>query len=307
LSGTVALTTASAYPLVTIGIPTYMRPELLQKALECVAMQDYPNIELIVSDNCTPGSSVADVVESFRSRLPGLIFVRQPRNIGAYANIFSLLDAAHGKYFMWLADDDELSPNCVSALTRLLEQNPAASSAAANWVTIEGNKPPEPRLTARFPQSSALARCLRFIWHTDDAFFYGMHRTEVLRAASFPGYWWPNRSVLLNWAYVYLLDMVMRGPVLLADDPTVQFFNRLDTVKHYDTRWNALAGILRFVIRRINVHCLYLRKVGRGVGLWAVPIALPVSIVALCRELGSFAAEFLSSVVARLRGKAVSG
>ncbi|MEL6166686.1 MAG: glycosyltransferase, partial [Cyanobacteria bacterium J06628_3] len=41
-------------PLVSIIIPTYNRPEYLNLALASAVQQTYQNIEIIVSDNCSP-------------------------------------------------------------------------------------------------------------------------------------------------------------------------------------------------------------------------------------------------------------
>ena len=49
--------------LATIGIPVYKRLNTLSNALQSVAAQDYPHIELIVSDNGTNGTKVRDIVE----------------------------------------------------------------------------------------------------------------------------------------------------------------------------------------------------------------------------------------------------
>jgi glycosyltransferase involved in cell wall biosynthesis len=277
-------------PLVTIGVPTYKRPHLLRRALECLVAQDYRNVEVIVADNDTPGDEVTQIVESFRARIPGLVFIKQPRNIGPFANFFSILEVAHGKYFMWLADDDEISDNYVSALTALLEANPDASSAAAHWINILEDGRKQLRSTASFAQKSSLARSLRFIWSTDDAFFYALHRSSTLRQATFPGYCWPNRGVLLNWGYVFLLDLVLRGRVLLAPDPSVKFLNYASVAPklYLDHNRGGLIELFRFVIRRCNIHWLYLKKTTGVVGWWALPPATAVSLLALAREIGAY-------------------
>ena len=41
-------------PLVSIITPTYNRPEYLKLALASAVQQTYQNIEIIVSDNCSP-------------------------------------------------------------------------------------------------------------------------------------------------------------------------------------------------------------------------------------------------------------
>ncbi|MBU4370171.1 glycosyltransferase [Patescibacteria group bacterium] len=40
--------------LVSVGIPTYNRPESLRRTLECITSQTYKNLEIIISDNCSP-------------------------------------------------------------------------------------------------------------------------------------------------------------------------------------------------------------------------------------------------------------
>ena len=42
-------------PLVSVGIPTFSRPEELRKALECICRQEYSQLEIIVGDNASPG------------------------------------------------------------------------------------------------------------------------------------------------------------------------------------------------------------------------------------------------------------
>lgn len=40
-------------PLVSIGIPTYNRPQRLRKTLAGITCQTYSNLEIIVSNNCS--------------------------------------------------------------------------------------------------------------------------------------------------------------------------------------------------------------------------------------------------------------
>jgi glycosyltransferase involved in cell wall biosynthesis len=271
-------------PRVTIGLPTYNRPQLLRRALASVASQTYSALEVIVSDNASSDQRVAAVVKEFRVQIPGIRYVRQRDNIGALGNFAFLLEQASGTYFMWLADDDEISPDYVSSLVALLAQQPDAVAAAGHWILMENVNTGRPMPTASFPQHSALRRAAGYIWSTDDAFFYALHRTDVLRQASFTGYLWPNRGVLLNWAYVYLLDVVLRGRVLLAVNPSARFINHDYTEKDYQRSERALVAGVRHLCRRLNVHLLYLQKCARMLGPAVLPLLILVSIGALVRE-----------------------
>jgi glycosyltransferase involved in cell wall biosynthesis len=70
-------------PLVSVGIPTYNRPAGLHRTLECITQQTYPNLEIIVSDNCSPDVEIGKVVQSFIEVDHRIKYFRQPKNIGA--------------------------------------------------------------------------------------------------------------------------------------------------------------------------------------------------------------------------------
>jgi glycosyltransferase involved in cell wall biosynthesis len=107
-------------PLVSIGIPTYNRPEGLARALASALAQTYPNVEIIVSDNASPVDALFNTWPPANGKAVHLI--RQPTNIGAEANFCAVLEAATGEYFMWLADDDWIDPNYVAEGVAFLKQ-----------------------------------------------------------------------------------------------------------------------------------------------------------------------------------------
>jgi glycosyltransferase involved in cell wall biosynthesis len=91
-------------PLVTIAIPTYNRAEsYLRQALTSALSQTYPNIEIIVSDNCSTDHTEM-VVKGFPdSRIQ---YFKHKKNIGPYNNWDFCLQQAKGTYFLLLHDDD---------------------------------------------------------------------------------------------------------------------------------------------------------------------------------------------------------
>lgn len=96
-----------AKPLVSVGIPTYNRPEGLRRTLECITGQTYKNLEIIISDNCSPGPETETVVREFMDRDNRIHYYRQEKNRGPDFNFKFVLEKATGEYFMWAADDDE--------------------------------------------------------------------------------------------------------------------------------------------------------------------------------------------------------
>lgn len=101
------MNTSANQPLVSVGIPTYNRPEGLRRTLECVTNQSYANLEIIVSDNCSQGKDTQDVVKEFTDKDPRVKYYRQDKNEGGAFNFKFVLEKAVGKYFAWIADDDE--------------------------------------------------------------------------------------------------------------------------------------------------------------------------------------------------------
>jgi glycosyltransferase involved in cell wall biosynthesis len=98
---------------VTIGLPTYNRANrFLVPALECALAQDWDNLEIIVSDNCSTDNT-SEIMSSYAdSRLR---YVRQEENIGANNNFNFCVQEAQGAYFLLFPDDDVIDPDFVSS------------------------------------------------------------------------------------------------------------------------------------------------------------------------------------------------
>ena len=109
------------YPLVTIGIPTYNRADrYLREAIKSALNQTYPNIEIIVSDNCSTDDTES-LVKSFPN--PHLQYIRHKKNIGANNNFNYCLQKARGDYFLLLHDDDLIDDDFISACIKAANRN----------------------------------------------------------------------------------------------------------------------------------------------------------------------------------------
>jgi len=110
-------------PLVSIGIPTYNRAELLHQAVASAAAQTYTHLEILIADNHSPDHS-EQIGRDWCQRDPRIHYYRHPKNIGPYGNFRAVLQAAQGDYFMWLGDDDWVDPNYVEVCLNYLQQHP---------------------------------------------------------------------------------------------------------------------------------------------------------------------------------------
>jgi glycosyltransferase involved in cell wall biosynthesis len=113
----------NSIPLVSVGIPTYNRVEALQSAIDCFTNQTYKNIEIIISDNCSPDPLYNEIAKKSTDRIR---FFRQDKNIGFKKNHDFVKQKANGKYFMWAHDDDVFPPDYIEISVRHLEADPGA-------------------------------------------------------------------------------------------------------------------------------------------------------------------------------------
>ena len=122
--------------LVSVGLPTYNRPELLKRALDIATSQTYSNLEIIVSDNASPDSCVKDVVDSYLSKDSRITYYRQEQNIGVLANADFVLQKSRGEYFTLLSDDDWRSPEFIEILVNELEERKNINLAFCDYREI---------------------------------------------------------------------------------------------------------------------------------------------------------------------------
>ncbi|MFQ3626285.1 MAG: glycosyltransferase family 2 protein [Cyanobacteriota bacterium] len=136
--------------LVSVIIPTYNRPTFLQATLQSAVRQTYQNIEIIVSDNCSPKDPSA-LIESFQdSRIR---FWRNERNVGLFANAIHAARLARGKYLAFLHDDDLWSDRFLESLLPALEQYPEAALAFCDQFIIDEAGKINPVVTRRMTRA----------------------------------------------------------------------------------------------------------------------------------------------------------
>jgi len=178
--------------VVTIGIPVYKRLQYLPAVLNIVASQDYPHIELLVSDNGVNGRAVPDIV-SKHYRKP-YRFRQNPSTVSISTHFNQLIHEASGEYFIVLADDDEITPNYASDLVCLLEKHPQASVAFAVQQTIDddGNVISSSKNTV--PEVLSGPDFIRAIWGTHEYGFrslstYLARRRSLMACGGYPEVW----------------------------------------------------------------------------------------------------------------------
>lgn len=133
----------SRYPLVSIMIPTYNRPQLFEKTLQSALAQTYPNVEILVTDNSTNEETrllMEKYVEDARIK-----YFRN-REAGCKADNFRPFEKlARGEYLQWCMDDDILHRDKLKIMAQALRDNANVSLVTSQraFIDMDGNLLPE--------------------------------------------------------------------------------------------------------------------------------------------------------------------
>jgi len=222
---------AATMPLVSVGITTYNRPAYLKRALDGVLGQTYSNLEVIVSEDCTPCKETKALLLEYAQKDSRIRYFSQPTNLGPPANIQFVLTQASGEYFFWADDDDLRDERWVEALLRKLVDEEAVV-VFSNLVSIDLDG----KLLRRFrPLRFAGVRTIRlaryFLAEAAEGkvnLAYGLFRTAFLRGIK---HWGKYDRGLLAVDMLFVLDCLRHGNALV--DPSVTLYKRMGVGKSF--------------------------------------------------------------------------
>lgn len=132
------MTSNAEQPLVSVGLPVYDRPRLLYRALECLTKQTYLNLEIIISDDCSPGEETRKVVQEFIEKNARIQYYCQQNNLGPVLNHKFVFEKATGEYFFWASEDDEWHEEFVEIGVQTLLANSQYDAWCCTMNNIDG-------------------------------------------------------------------------------------------------------------------------------------------------------------------------
>ena len=110
------------YPLFTIIIPQKDRAEYMYHTLRTCMIQDYPNFEVIVSDDCSEDNSV-EVIGRLAEQDPRIKLFAHKQHLGMRDNFEFALNQVRPGYVMALGGDDGLVPGCIWRMYEILKES----------------------------------------------------------------------------------------------------------------------------------------------------------------------------------------
>jgi glycosyltransferase involved in cell wall biosynthesis len=108
--------------LVSVVIPTFNRSAFIDRAIDSVLAQTYPDIEVIVVDDASSDDTVARVRARSKSN-PRVRLIVQGQQAGAQAARNAGIRAANGAWVAFLDSDDEFLPESVELRVEALHQS----------------------------------------------------------------------------------------------------------------------------------------------------------------------------------------
>lgn len=134
--------------LLSILIPTYNRGPFLNKNLNILIsylreLEQTDEIEIVVSNNNSPDNTstiIQDFIETEKDC--SITYLNQDRNIGLEKNALAVLEAAKGKFVMYLGDDDYVAFGYLREVLTLIAEDRTLSAIIPSFIVVdtEGNK-----------------------------------------------------------------------------------------------------------------------------------------------------------------------
>jgi glycosyltransferase involved in cell wall biosynthesis len=173
-------------PKVSIGMPVYNGEKTLAKAIESILNQDYTNIEIIISDNCSTDSTFA-ICQKYRKEDARIQYTRFDKNRGTIANFNNVFNLSSGDFFMWASHDDFHEPSFISECIRSFANNPEAALCAPKMKGIISPKATHHwigDLSTFKDKSSVVGRYFETLQHFPAVAIYGLYRSSMIRKTS---------------------------------------------------------------------------------------------------------------------------
>lgn len=114
---------SAAQPLFTVATITYNSGKWVQQAIDSILSSSFTDFELLISDDCSTDDTWA-VIQRYND--PRIRAWRNEKNIGEYPNRNKVLEAAKGKYILFVDGDDILYRNSLRNLAEYVQAFPEA-------------------------------------------------------------------------------------------------------------------------------------------------------------------------------------
>ncbi|MFD1316846.1 glycosyltransferase [Namhaeicola litoreus] len=152
------LNSNSYQPLVSIVVVTYNSSRFILETLESAKKQTYKNIELVITDDCSPDNTVEICKDWLKNNDHNFIrakILANNTNVGVSGNCNKGLREARGDWVKFIAGDDLLMENAIEDVVKFINNNPESKVVFGNILKImNGQIQPRHRKKINFCKES---------------------------------------------------------------------------------------------------------------------------------------------------------
>lgn len=109
------------YPKFTVIIPLKDRGEYIGYTLRTCMLQDYPNFEVVVSDDCSEDNSV-EIIRKLAEQDHRIRLYAHEKHLGMRDNFEFALNQVKSGFVMALGGDDGLTPGCIWKMYNIIKK-----------------------------------------------------------------------------------------------------------------------------------------------------------------------------------------
>ncbi|MBO6147799.1 MAG: glycosyltransferase family 2 protein [Lachnospiraceae bacterium] len=227
--------------LVSCIVTSYLRePEIVERALKSILIQDYPNKEiLIVDDNRGPDSfKYSDGLKGLSGLSDNISVLRTEGGHGSQKARNTGIRHAKGKYVAFLDDDDEWLPGKLTKQIYLLEARPEIGMCYTDGYAVNNMYHPDRRLQI---WKNTFHRELSYRELLEDDYI-GTTSQAVIRVEAFEKCGLFDESLPARQDYEMWIRLSKNYPLAGIPEPLYIYYNNFG-IKQISKNWrNCLKG-----------------------------------------------------------------
>lgn len=276
--------TPSRHGQVSLVVASYNHAGFLERRMDSLVAQTYPDIEILVIDDCSPDNSV-EILRRYEIHPKVRLVIRESN--GGWVTVSNQgVDLSSGEFVLFANCDDDCEPHMVERLVEAMQRNPSAGIAFCRSLMVDeddhvlGNDFAirEPAFRRRCVKDTLLsgAEASRFLLHS--CIIPNLSAALIRRECfSEVGYLSPDYRVCCDWDLFFRI--ASRYDIAYVAEPLNRFRQHRKTIRSvtkdrvvYEEYFRLLLGQIRLLnlsfLERIwfRTHVMY---------LWAVHLLSP--------------------------------
>jgi glycosyltransferase involved in cell wall biosynthesis len=217
----------SAYPKISVFVPTYNQKAFVHEALESILIQDYPNLEIVVGDDGSVDGT-QEILLEYKEKYPEIFkLILSPINEGITANGNKILKECTGEYLAMFAGDDIWMPGKLLKQIRLMESNPDASICVSKVEFFESktNKTMFINPSSDFNvENMSIIEIAHYIGSNGASF---MVRKEAIPKYGFE----PSIPMVSDWLFV--IEILRKGKLVFINEALARYRRHGESMSNF--------------------------------------------------------------------------